>query len=70
MPDSIEISVNGEKRTVPRGTTVAELLERLGLAVRHVAVELNYEIIPRPRHGQHQLAPGDSLEVVSLVGGG
>ncbi len=67
---SVEIIVNGQPRTVAVGTTVAALLTELQLAVRHVAVEVNQELVPRAQHEARQLAPGDQLEVVTLVGGG
>jgi sulfur carrier protein len=66
----MQISVNGESRELPTGTTLAELLAELGLEARHVAVEVNLELVPRAAHAQHQLADGDRLEVVTLVGGG
>ena len=66
----MEITVNGQLRRVAEGTTVAELLEELGLAGRHVAVEVNLELVTRQRHTRHRLAAGDRLEVVTLVGGG
>ncbi|MBX3412244.1 MAG: sulfur carrier protein ThiS [Pirellulales bacterium] len=67
---SLEITVNGEPRTIPPGTTVARLLEDLGVTPRHCAVEVNLELVPRARQAQHELAAGDQLEVVTLVGGG
>lgn len=66
----VEITVNGQLRQVAEGITVAELLELLGLAQRHVAVEANLELVPRRRHAGHRLADGDRLEIVTLVGGG
>ena len=66
----MEIIVNGQPRQVAEGTTVAQLLDRLELAGRYVAVEVNLEVVPRARHAEHRLAPGDRLEIVTLVGGG
>lgn len=66
----MEIIVNGQPRQVAEGLTLATLLEELQLTVRHVAVEVNEQLVPRGRHPQHQLQPGDRLEVVTLVGGG
>ncbi len=66
----VEITVNGQSRCVAQGTTVAGLLDHLQLAERHVAVEVNLELVPRQRHAQHRLADGDRLEIVTLVGGG
>jgi len=66
----VDIVVNDQPRQVPDGTTVAELLHELGLAGRHVAVELNLHVVPRVRHAEQRLAAGDRLEIVTLVGGG
>jgi thiazole synthase len=35
-----------------------------------VAVELNRDLVPRARHGEARIQDGDTLEVVTLVGGG
>jgi sulfur carrier protein len=64
------IHVNGEPRQVATDTTVAALLGELRLDPRHVAVEVNLELVPRGAHDQRALADGDRLEVVTLVGGG
>jgi len=66
----IQIHVNDQPQHVPEGTTVAELLERLGLADKLVAVEVNLQVVPRQQHATHKLSDGDRLEIVTLVGGG
>jgi sulfur carrier protein len=66
----VQITVNGEPKTVREGLTVRELIEELGLTDGPVAVERNREVIPRAQHATTPLAPGDTLELVHLVGGG
>jgi sulfur carrier protein len=66
----MNIFVNGQSRYVDDGTTVAALVQSLGVKQPHVAVELNLEVVPRARHGETLLRDGDRLEVVTLVGGG
>ena len=66
----MNILVNGAPREVPEGTTVAALLTELEMTARHVAVEVNLELVPRARHAEHALREGDRLEIVTLVGGG
>ncbi len=66
----MRITVNDESREVPSGTTVAALLATLEVEPRHVAVEVNLDLVPRAQHGERQLAEGDNLEIVTLVGGG
>lgn len=65
-----EILVNGEKRSLPAGQTLAELVRDLDLEGRRVAVEVNEEIVPRSRYAEHVLNGGDRVEVVAAIGGG
>ena len=63
------VRVNGKE--VPLGNgNAAELIESLGYDIRRIAVELNGDICPRASLGSTVLKDGDSLEVVSFVGGG
>ncbi len=64
------ILVNGEPRRVLPGATVSDLIALLELRPEHVAVERNRELVPRAQHRQTELAEGDAVEVVTLVGGG
>ena len=66
----MNILVNGTPREVCEGTTIAQLLKSLELDQRHVAVEVNLELVPRAQHAAHPLREADRLEVVTLVGGG
>ena len=66
----MRVSVNGAERDVPEGMTVRELVVHLGLTEGPVAVEVNREVVPRARHGEHRVLPGDAIEVVHFVGGG
>lgn len=67
---TISLIVNGRERSVPRGSTVVELLEALELEPGTVVVERNREIVDRDRHEEVELADGDRLELVHFVGGG
>jgi thiazole synthase len=64
------LTINGEARDFPESLTIAAMLDRLGYNRRRVAVEVNQEIVPAARHGEHALQAGDRIEVVTLVGGG
>jgi sulfur carrier protein len=66
----VQVLVNGEARQLTGGSTIGDLLAELDLNVRFVAVEVNRELVPRARHGDHVLQEGDQLEIVTLVGGG
>src|SRR5690349_12204110 len=49
-PHDIAIIVNGDTHAVPADITIVDLLERLGLAGRRVAVERNRAVVPRAEH--------------------
>jgi thiamine biosynthesis protein ThiS len=66
----LALTVNGEARSVPGPATLADLLSHLGLDPRTVVVELNREIVRRPRLGETDLKDGDVIELVHFVGGG
>jgi sulfur carrier protein len=66
----MEITINGARRVVPDGLTVRGLVEHLELTEGPVAVEVNLAIVPRARHAEHPVAPGDVIEIVHFVGGG
>jgi sulfur carrier protein len=66
----LQVVVNGDERRVPGPATLLDLLDHLGLDPRTVVVELNREIVRRPRLGETSLSAGDSVELVHFVGGG
>ena len=72
MPENpgIDVSVNGKAMRVPSGSTLAQLLDSLGLDRARVAVELNLRVVPRAEHPSLRLNHGDTLEIVTFVGGG
>ena len=66
----MQIVMNGDPREIEPGTTIARLLDALKMQPRFVAVERNFELVPRTRHAECILKDGDKLEIVTLVGGG
>jgi thiamine biosynthesis protein ThiS len=70
VTSEMQILVNGQTRDVCSGTTLLELVAQLELTPEHIAVEVNRELVPRRQHDGCELADGDCLEVVTLVGGG
>ena len=67
---TIEIVLNGERRAVPLGTRVDQLVALLDLTPEQVAVERNRRLVRRAEHAATTLEAGDQIEVVTLVGGG
>lgn len=66
----MQITVNGEPQEISEGSTIASLLQQLGKNPKFLAVERNLELVPRTEHASAELREGDSLEIVTLVGGG
>jgi sulfur carrier protein len=66
----IDITINGEPQHFEESLNVAQLVERLGLTGKRIALERNGEIVPRGRFAERNLESGDRLEIVVAVGGG
>lgn len=64
------IVLNGERKTLADGLTVAALLEQLQVRPERVVVEVNLTILKRAQHVQTILHEGDQVEIVHMVGGG
>ena len=62
--------MNGKSHSFGHALNVGQLLERLEMAGRKVAVERNGEIVPRGLHADTMVENGDQLEIVVAVGGG
>jgi sulfur carrier protein len=67
---ALPVTVNGDARDVPAGTTVRALLGLLGLEGRRVAVAVNRTVVPRSAYDTQRLVAGDRVEVLEAVGGG
>jgi sulfur carrier protein len=66
----ITVTINGERRDFEQPLPFSQLVERLGLAGKRIAVERNGEIVPRSQLDARSIAHGDKLEIVVAVGGG
>lgn len=63
------VKINGEKLDVA-GKTIAEYLATTKYDPKRIAVERNGDIVPKAQYTDTVLEDGDSVEVVSFVGGG
>ena len=63
------VKINGEDLCVA-GRTVSDYLNSVGYDLVRVAVELNGNIVPKAQYANTIFKDGDSVEVVSFVGGG
>ena len=63
------VKINGEELNVA-GKTISEYLATTSYDPKRIAVERNGDIVFKSKYGETLLQDGDSIEVVSFVGGG
>jgi len=66
----VRITLNGEPYELDQPLSVQELLERLQIDPRRVAVEHNLVILKRHAFVTTLVGDGDTVEIVNFVGGG
>ncbi len=63
-------TVNGEQRELQDNTTIEQLIEQLGLSGSICAAEVDKKIVPKRERSSFVIQKGQSIEIVTLVGGG
>lgn len=66
----MNIQVNGEKRDIRTGETLAGLVKKLHPSKQRIAVLLNDDLIPADKRTGHILKQGDRVEILTFAGGG
>jgi thiamine biosynthesis protein ThiS len=66
----VTITLNGDPYEVPGPLSIGQLLARLKIDARRVAVEHNLIVLKRATYDQVLIKEGDQVEVVNFVGGG
>jgi len=66
----MNLVVNGDRRDVAEGATVADLVKGMETPRSGVAVAVNGEVVPRAKWEEALLTEGDQVEVLSAIGGG
>jgi sulfur carrier protein len=66
----IRVRINGRDHHLEEGSTLGQLIEKLGIPPGGTAVELGGQIVPRSEYPETRLVEGQSVEIVRLVGGG
>ncbi len=64
------ITVNGEMQEFKEQNSLQELLLQLDLSGVLCAVEVNNSLVPHNERAECKISDGDSIEIVTLVGGG
>ena len=68
--NKIKIIVNGKQMTVNLKFSLKNLIDKLKLPVKKVAIELNREIVNKKRISKIILKSEDKIEIVNFIGGG
>ena len=65
-----QVTVNGDNRELPPGTTLADLIAQVTASARGIAAAVDGEVVPRRAWPDTPLADGSVVEVVTAVQGG
>jgi sulfur carrier protein len=63
------VTVNGERREIA-AQTVDALLSELDYAGTHVAIAVNFDVLPKSRWADTILKSGDEIEIITPRQGG
>jgi sulfur carrier protein len=66
----VDLTVNGEHRTLSGPTSLADLVSELTHRETGVAVAVNGEVVPRSAWPGTALNKGDAVEILTAVQGG
>ena len=66
----IKIIVNGKQMTVNPKYSLKNLIDKLKLPIKKIAIELNRQIVDKKRISKIILKSGDRIEIVNFIGGG
>lgn len=67
---TLRIRVNGEPTAAPAGSSVADVMQRLGLPADGVATALNGVFVARAERGTQRLRDGDRIDCLQPIVGG
>ena len=66
----MKIVVNGEEKMFADGTTLAVIIEKLGIADKVMAAAVNMEVVKKDNWSSFVPKEGDKIELLHFVGGG
>ena len=66
----MELTVNGKKERFDGVGTAAELVGALGIRRERVAVMVNGDVVRRADLDSTPVKDGDTVEIITMVGGG
>ena len=66
----IKIRVNGKIKQVNEDYKVKDLITKLKIPIKKVAIELNQEILDKKKLNKIKLKKNNKIEIVHFIGGG
>ena len=70
LPVAMQLVINGQEKDLRSSGTISQMLKELDITGSHIAVALNFQVVPRSSYDQTPLNEGDKVEIVHAVGGG
>ena len=66
----IKIKANGKIKSIPDNYKMSDLINKLKIPIKKVAIELNQEIVDKKKLNRINLKKNDKIEIVHFIGGG
>ena len=66
----IQIKINGKLKLIDKNSNLLNLVNKLKIPIKKVAIELNQEIIDKKNINRINLKKNDKIEIVHFIGGG
>jgi sulfur carrier protein len=66
----INIILNGQNFQLEKGRNIKDLIEKLELDIKKIAIELNLEIVELNHYDSTKIKENDKIEIVHFIGGG
>ena len=70
MKKKIKIKINGKINKIDDKTKLSDLIKKLKVPLKKVAIELNREIVDKKNLNKIDLKINDKIEIVHFIGGG
>lgn len=68
--EKVKITLNGKPSEVEEGISLSNLLAQMKIEPQKVACEVNQKIIKRAQYASTNIAEGDAIEILQMIGGG
>ena len=66
----MRIILNKDVQIIPDNISIDDLLERLNIETKYIAIEVNETIVSKSEYNKFSLKENDNVEIINAVGGG